>query len=135
MKYDEFLKRRMDAGNACRHQPQHVESGIQRQIIAWFRLRYPEYIIAAVPNGGYRNAREAKIMKAEGVLAGFSDLVVIAREKVLFVEVKTQKGRQSECQKLFQKKVENLGFSYCVCRSFDGFILSFEGWLKQNYMV
>lgn len=135
MKYNEFLKVRKGTRNVCRHPSRHIESDIQKQIIAWFRLSYPEYIIAAIPNGGYRNAREAKIMKAEGVLAGFSDLIVITQENVLFVEVKTQKGRQSEYQKRFQRKVESLGFSYLVCRSPGEFICLFEEWLKQNYMV
>ena len=54
-------------------------------MVSWFRLQYPHYIIAAIPNGGQRSALEAKIMKGEGVLAGFSDLIIIAKENVLFV--------------------------------------------------
>jgi len=42
----------------------------------------------AVPNGGSRNKLEAINLKREGVKAGVSDLVVILKNKVLFVEMK-----------------------------------------------
>lgn len=93
-------------------------------------LQYPRYIIAAVPNGGFRNAKEAAIMKREGILAGFSDLIIIAEHNVLFLEVKTPDGRLSEKQKEFQRKVCALGFEYMVCRSFDESALAIERWLK-----
>lgn len=133
MKYDEFVK--MCKGSARRHPPRHIESEIQKSIVVWFRAHYPRYIIAAIPNGGYRNAREAAIMKSEGVLAGFSDLIVIAQGKILFVEIKTAKGKQSERQKYFQKSVEALGFPYAVCRSLADFVSVFGKWYKENYKV
>lgn len=133
MKYDDFLKKQnQPKGN---RRPRHIESQIQRQIVQWFRLQYPKYIIAAIPNGGQRNALEAKIMKGEGVLAGFSDLVVIAEANVLFVEVKTKEGRQSELQKKFQADVERLGFQYSVCRSLQDFQMTVEKWLKDMLSV
>lgn len=113
-----------------RAKPRHVESGIQQAIVQWFRLQYPRYIIAAIPNGGFRNAKEATIMKREGILAGFSDLIIIAEHNVLFLEVKTPDGRLSEKQKEFQRKVCALGFEYIVCRSFDESALAIERWLK-----
>lgn len=109
MKYDEFLKK--ERQKKGRSKPRHIESQIQIQMVKWFRLQYPRYIIAAIPNGGQRSALEAKIMKGEGVLAGFSDLIIIARENVLFIEVKTKDGYQSDLQAKFQSDVERLGFS------------------------
>lgn len=93
-------------------------------------MQYPRFIIAAVPNGGFRNAREAAIMQREGILAGFADLVVIARRNVLFLEMKTTKGQQSDKQKEFQNKVSELGFEYIICRSFEQARLAIERWLK-----
>lgn len=115
--------------------PQHMESKIQQAMVMWFRLQYPRYIIAAVPNGGRRNAREAKIMKGEGVLAGFSDLIIVADRSVLFVEVKTKEGRQSEPQRKFQADVERLGFQYFVCRSLQDFQLTVEKWLRYKFSM
>lgn len=126
MKFDEFLKRQQ----ATKHKPRHEESKIQQAVVRWFRLQYPKYIIAAVPNGGYRNTKEAAIMQREGILAGFSDLMIIAQHNVLFVEMKTKDGLQSDKQKEFQNKVSKLGFEYVICRSFEQSVLSIERWLK-----
>lgn len=65
MKYDELLKK--ESQKKGRSKPRHIESQIQIQMVKWFRLQYPRYIIAAIPNGGQRSALEAKIMKGEGV--------------------------------------------------------------------
>lgn len=74
-------------------------------------------------------------MKGEGVLAGFSDLIIIANKNVLFVEVKTKDGRQSELQKKFQTDVERLGFQYLICRSLQEFQMTIEKWLKTKFSV
>lgn len=135
MRYDELLRlqAKENARDASlRKRPRHPESLLQRQMVHWFRLQYPQYIIAAIPNGGFRNALEGKIMKSEGVLAGFSDLIIIAENKTLFVEVKTKQGRQSELQKRFQASVERLGHQYCICRSFGDFCSIVKYWLKTN---
>ena len=126
MKFDEFLKRQQ----TTKHKPRHEESKIQQAVVRWFRLQYPKYIIAAVPNGGYRNTKEAAIMQREGILAGFSDLMIIAQHNVLFVEMKTKDGLQSDKQKEFQNKVSKLGFEYVICRSFEQSVLVIERWLK-----
>lgn len=126
MKYDGFLKRQQPT----KHKPRHEESKIQQAVVQWFRLQYPKYIIAAVPNGGYRNSKEAAIMQREGVLSGFSDLIVIAQRNVLFMEMKTPKGLQSDKQKEFQNKVSRLGFEYVICRSFEQSVLAIERWLN-----
>lgn len=133
MKYDEFLKK--ESQKKGRSKPRHIESQIQIQMVKWFRLQYPRYIIAAIPNGGQRSALEAKIMKGEGVLAGFSDLIIIANGNVLFVEVKTKSGYQSDLQAKFQSDVERLGFQYSICRSLDDFILTIEKWIKDKFSV
>lgn len=133
MKYDDFLKK--ESAKKSRSTHRHLESQIQRQMVAWFRLQYPRYIIAAIPNGGQRSALEAKIMKGEGVLAGFSDLVIIADRSVLFVEVKTKDGRQSKLQKKFQADVERLGFQYFICRSLQDFQLDVEKWLRDKFSI
>lgn len=133
MKYDEFKK--MESKRKPRSKPRHLESQIQQSMVRWFRLQYPKYIIAAIPNGGQRNALEAKIMKGEGVLAGFSDLIIIANNNVLFVEVKTKDGYQSDLQKQFQSDVERLGFQYSVCRSLEDFMFTVEKWVKDKFSV
>lgn len=99
----------------------HHEHNLQTACVRWFRYQYPKYLCFAVPNGGNRNTLEASRLKAEGVLAGVSDLIIVSEKKVLFIEMKTAKGRQNENQKTFQQKLEKLGYLYFICRSFEEF--------------
>ena len=131
MKFDDFLKR----SQLTKRKPRHIESEIQQSVVQWFRMKYPNYIIAAVPNGGFRNAREAAIMQREGVLAGFADLIIIAKQNILFLELKTPIGVLSKKQKEFQEKVKNLGFQYVVCRSFDQAVMVIVSWIKKATQV
>lgn len=103
----------------------NMESQIQRECVKWFRLVYkePDYMIFAVPNGGRRWKIEAAILKGEGVRAGVSDLIVMGMYKIFFIEMKAENTRHEQTQKDFRKIVENLGFNYHLCRSFDEFRL------------
>ncbi len=133
MKYDEFVKKANES--RLRRKPRHIESSIQTACVSWFRLQYPNYLCFSIPNGGSRNRIEAAHLKREGAMAGVSDLIVITPNAVLFVEMKTAKGKQSEYQKEFEKRVTTLGFEYKVCRSLQDFILTVEHFIKDKYSV
>lgn len=110
------------------------ESQIQRACVQWFNLYYPEYrgLLYSVPNGGHRNIITARIMKAEGVVSGVSDLNLdIPRGGFhgLRIEMKTPKGRQSENQREWQRKVEEQGYRYIVCHSTKEFIEQIKAYL------
>ena len=84
------------------------ESTLQASCVRWFRYQYPHLVIYAVPNGGSRNVREAQRLKAEGVLAGVADLVVMLPQgKSLYIEMKVRGNRQTDNQKEFQKVIED----------------------------
>lgn len=105
---------------------QHRESNLQIACFQYFRLAYPAFtkLFFAVPNGGRRNAREAAIMKTEGVTAGVADAILLIPNKdfhALCIEFKTDTGRQSEHQKQFQTAVERQGYRYEIVRNFDSF--------------
>lgn len=105
----------------------HIESNIQKACVSWFDLQYSHLskCLIAVPNGGNRNAREAAIMKAEGIRAGAADLILLAARGqygALCIEMKTATGRQSPAQKEWQKQAENAGNKYVVCRSIGEFM-------------
>lgn len=103
------------------------EDQIQAEIYKWYNNNFclashnPQCIIFSVPNGGTRNIREAILLKATGVVPGVSDLIVIKQNEIIFVEVKTEIGRQSKEQKDFQQNVEKLGFKYILVRSLEDF--------------
>lgn len=56
-----------------------------------------------------------------GSMAGVSDTIIMLPGTILFVEFKSIKGRQSPDQKLFQQKVESLGFEYFIIKSIEAF--------------
>jgi hypothetical protein len=100
------------------------EDRLQQDIVIWFKNNYQiqgKGLIFSVPNGGSRNLIEAKKLKQTGATAGVSDLIVLLNKKCLFVELKIEKGFQSEVQKEFQKRVEALGFEYHLVRSLEQF--------------
>lgn len=92
-------------------------------------LTYAGIFHFAIPNGGARNLKVAMSLKAEGVLAGASDLVLVLEKRIVFVELKNGKiGRQSEHQKSFQNEVEKRGFEYVIWRNIE----DCEDFLKKN---
>lgn len=97
------------------------EDQIQQQIIIYYRNLF-KGLIFSVPNGGTRNLLEAKKLKATGLMAGVADIVILKpNAETIFVEVKKEKGVQSEVQKSFENKVKDLGFRYYIVRSLDEF--------------
>ena len=85
----------------------------QRDLIRWFRRRFPDVTIYAIPNGGLRGKGTANKLKLEGVLAGVFDLYVLDWD--LFIEMKRQKTyRVSKEQKEFKAKLEKLGRAHFI---------------------
>jgi hypothetical protein len=103
------------------------EDILQAAIYKWYHNTYctknnnPKHCIFAVPNGGNRSAREAAKFKATGLVAGVSDLIVIQPNRIIFVEVKFEKGRQQPNQIEFENTVKTLGFEYYVVKSLEEF--------------
>lgn len=111
----------------------HKESQLQIQCVKYFKLKYPNITIFSIPNGGRRNEVEASILKAEGTLAGVADLQILKSNAAfhgLFIEMKTEKGRQTDSQREFEVKCFTEGYQYSVCRSFDDFRNVVDDYLK-----
>jgi hypothetical protein len=102
------------------------EDKIQQQIVMWFRNAYclkhhvPRCAIFSVPNDG-KNIKEQMRKRATGLMAGVSDLIVVLPEDVIFVEVKDEKGKQSDKQLEFEKTMIALDKKYLVVRSLEEF--------------
>ena len=113
----------------------HTEEDIQIACVKFFELQYPQYALSLhhSPNGGYRNAREAARFKRMGTRAGFPDLFLAIPSDPyhgLFIEMKTEIGRQSPAQKNFEKRAIFSGYKYAVCRSVEEFIESINDYLN-----
>lgn len=130
LNFDQMLTK--EKSKRTRKPQGHEESDIQISCVKWFSLQYPRYAIFSVPNGGGRNRKEMYFLKKEGLTPGVADLVICADNgRVLFVEMKTSKGKQSPNQKEFESKVSELGFKYIICRSTDDFIEKVKLWVNE----
>ena len=116
------------------------EHQLQSACVRWFRYAHPDLALClfAVPNGGARDRVTGAKLKAEGVVAGVSDLILLApsadgQHHSLAIEMKTDEksSRQSDSQKQWQKAVENTGNRYVICRNFLDFKNAIENHLKK----
>lgn len=91
------------------------EAQVQILVVEWFRRLYPQYLIFSVPNEAtYQRSPYYKLL---GMLPGVSDIVMVLKNKVFFLEFKAPKnGRLSDHQCIFKTHVELLGFEYHVIR-------------------
>ena len=102
------------------------ESKIQQEAVMWFRNTFcrvgqtPRCIIFSVPNERSDKFEQMRMVQT-GLMSGVSDLVVITPGKVLFIEVKDDKGRQSDKQKAFEQSLRTLGFEYYLVRNLEEF--------------
>lgn len=123
-----------------RKRPSDEEHRIQCECVRYFNLQYPHLRgrLFAVPNGGRRDAVTAAKLKAEGVVAGVADLILLKSNRdygALLIEMKKRTGRQSESQKQWAKQVCADGeFKYVVCYSFDDFKREVDDFLSFKNM-
>lgn len=120
-----------------RKRPAEEEHLIQCSCVKWFRLQHPHlrHNLFAIPNGGYRSKTTAGKMKAEGVLAGVSDLILLkpnAHYHALLIEMKTRTGRQADSQREWQRLIEADGYKYIVCRSLDDFMREINEYISDK---
>lgn len=107
-----------------------TENFIQQEIVMKLTNKYclkhhnPRCLIFSVPNGGKRDSREAKSLKNTGLLKGVSDLIFIMPNRTIFFEVKTEEGYQSQEQKEFSQRINDLGFEYYLVRSIEDCIIA-----------
>lgn len=117
--------------------PRHKESTLQIACVRWFNSIYPEHqgLLFSVPNGGQRSAITAKIMKAEGVVAGVSDLILFMPRRgypALCIEMKVNNNKQSDNQKTWQKKAESEGYLYKVIYTIEDFAKLVRWYLSKD---
>lgn len=67
-------------------------------------------VVAHIPNGGSRDAREASNLKIQGVLAGMPDLIIVLPwGEIAWVEMKARDGKVSGNQVLLHNHFNQLG--------------------------
>lgn len=99
------------------------EHKIQCQIVALCRLK--GFTIFSVPNHGIRTPRLGHYFKEEGLLPGVADLFLMLPKETshgVFIEVKSEKGKQTKTQSDFEIKCTKLGYRYWIIKSIEEFI-------------
>ena len=101
----------------------HPESELQRRCVRWYRNAYRDrrLLLVSVPNGARVQRTQARVLKAEGLTAGVSDLLLFAPSGLLCIEMKAPKGRQSDDQKAWQQAVTAAGYRYEIVRTLADF--------------
>ena len=112
--------------------PIHHEEAEQVAVVNYCAVR--NIPIFAVPNGGHRNALEAKNLKRSGVKAGVPDLVIPLPNKThhgLFIEMKFGKNKATGKQSLWQRNLRALGYRSEVCNGFAAAVSVIEEYIAD----
>jgi hypothetical protein len=125
--------------------PEPLEHQIQIALVQHLKYRCrPDVIYFHVPNGGWRDEREAAKFKAMGTLAGVADMIFIWNDlksiqqpctAILFLELKRAGGQLSDAQWEFMERLNKHvpGVCYHMADSIDSAleILRAHGILKN----
>ena len=89
------------------------------------------------PNGGYRNQAEAVQLKRMGVKPGVPDLFLpypVGDYCGLWLEMKTEKGKPTACQRDWIEYLRSVGFCAYVCHGAGEAINAIEAYLEAETM-
>lgn len=99
------------------------EDKLQSDCFQWFWNNYPQYrmLLWAVPNGGYRNKREAVKLKATGLVKGVHDLHFFFEQQFYTFELKIDDNNLSDEQMMFWSRITEHGGKCFEIRTFESF--------------
>jgi hypothetical protein len=98
-----------------------TEAALQRTVVQYLTHALPrhEALFWHTPNGGWRSRATAGRLKAEGVMPGVADIVIVWQGRVIAIELKAKRGSQSPAQKAWADALTLAGGAYAVCRSLE----------------
>lgn len=111
------------------------ESRLQSSCVLWFRTQYRRYanLLFSVPNGAKRSRRQGARYKAEGMVAGVSDLILLIPRGCygsLCIEMKQKGNYQQKNQKEWQALAESVGNKYVVCKTIEEFMRAVNSYMS-----
>lgn len=99
------------------------EARIQAECVKWIWNEYPETRGLLYHNyNNPPNSRKGAQLKALGLVPGVADLTFLWNGKAYFFELKDEKGKQSEVQRIWEQKITEQGFYYFVVRDLCTFM-------------
>ena len=118
------------------------ESQEQASLISWWKLAGPKLapnvVLAAIPNGGARDAVTGARLKREGVVRGMPDLLLACPRcgrHALFLEMKTSRGRVSDSQRNLFPLLEAQGYGVAVCHGWREAAETIEAYLAGRWEI
>ena len=117
------------------------ESQEQASLVSWWELAGPKLapnvVLAAIPNGGARDAITGARLKREGVVKGMPDMLLACARSGkhgLFIELKRQRGgRLSESQRELFPLLEAQGYGVAVCHGWREAAETVEAYLAGRW--
>lgn len=80
------------------------------------RAAFGGVMLVKVTNEGKRSMADAARTHAEGTVKGFPDYLVILRDRIFFIELKSETGRVRPEQKEVHEEINALGHKVYVCK-------------------
>ena len=98
-----------------------TEERLQQDIFVWHWNNRPnERGLLFMVHNNPKNAIDGARLKSIGMIAGVSDLIYLRPNSTpLFIELKTESGKQSAEQIKWQQTIEQVGYEYKIIRSLD----------------
>src|SRR5947207_543313 len=96
------------------------EQALQRAMVEYLdAVLTPPAFGFAIPNGGWRSAVEAAILKGQGVRPGIPDVAIVSEGRVYFLELKSPVGRTSPAQRAMHERLIAAGVRVEVVHSLE----------------
>lgn len=122
----EFPRAVSRASGRRRAQP---EAELQRALITHIKVRrQPGWLIWAVPNAAKRSPRLGAELKRQGLVPGVGDLSLVHGGRYYELELKTERGRQSDAQRERAFAVHDAGGDYALAFGLDDALRILQSW-------
>lgn len=96
------------------------EYALHASVADYLRLQHPRLLWWHSHQSGRLSMTEAMKAKRMGRRAGVPDFTfILAGGRAAFIELKADKGRQSETQAKFEEQARSAGAYYALCRSLE----------------
>lgn len=108
---------------------------MQAKVVQYVRTFHPDTLICSIPNGAGTTAKNRLHLFVEGLLPGMPDLFIAEPRKGfngLFIEMKTDNGKESAAQKRIRKRLEDNNYLCYVARSDITAINIIEAYLEYE---
>ena len=105
------------------------EQALQIRLVHTLRIVAPDVLVWHTPNGGKRDAREAALFKAMGVLPGIPDLGLCwAIARIGFMELKAGRNGPTAAQAEMHERLKAMGFLVAIALDVEEALAILRAW-------